>query len=281
MDMTNTADNVDYCFNIVQEISDASGRVTGYKYYSSSDLYALGSSFYNQSYKKYMDCIASGTDTQPKTTQTFTNYSYTNQEGTTLSVAVDGSKFTKTVSLFITPSQDFRDELQRDVDAIYEEINHYEERLAGFFSAREQKLMDYYDALFTRIAENGWVCDTNVNKKATEGAVEQSRNYVNNKLQNNEYFLTECAHREERVGYRFTMKQATSIMKVFQVHDKDAENQAYAEYECDKKIIADKEAAIDERMAELETEQECIETELESIKKIRNKNIDRYFKIFG
>ena len=70
-------------------------------------------------------------------------------------------------------------------------------------------------------------------------------------------------------------------MKIFQVRDEDAENVALATYESEKAAISVKERAVDARMQKLETEQEVINTELESIKKVRNDNIDKYFKIFA
>ena len=75
--------------------------------------------------------------------------------------------------------------------------------------------------------------------------------------------------------------QATNVIKIFTVHDDDAENQALAEYEAKKSEIQYKENVIDTRMAKLETEQESINTEMEGIKKVRDDNIQKNFKIFA
>ena len=67
----------------------------------------------------------------------------------------------------------------------------------------------------------------------------------------------------------------------FMVNDTDAASKALAEYESDKSKINLKEARIDQRMKNLETEQGAIKNMIESIKKIKNDNIDRTFKIFA
>ena len=131
--------------------------------------------------------------------------------------------------------------------------------------------MDYYDALFLRISEQGWEED-NYTKNDL---------YLNNKIQNNDFFLTECLQKSSNTGFNYTAKQATNVIKIFTVHDDDAENQALAEYEAKKSEIQYKENVIDTRMAKLETEQESINTEMEGIKKVRDDNIQKNFKIFA
>ena len=54
-----------------------------------------------------------------------------------------------------------------------------------------------------------------------------------------------------------------------------------SEYEKAKSLIQAKEKKVDARMQKLETEQEVINTELESLKKVRDDNISKTFKIFA
>ena len=56
---------------------------------------------------------------------------------------------------------------------------------------------------------------------------------------------------------------------------------ALSKYEADKTLISNKERRIDAMMQKLETEQEAINTELESVQKIVNDNIDKTFKMFA
>ncbi len=192
-----------------------------------------------------------------------------------LTVKERGTHFTNTVHTYITQDQVFKSKLISDVETCKKAIEDYQNKMKNFFSGREQKLMDYYDAIFLRVSESGWVSDPSIS------GISESNVYVNNKLQNNDYFVTVCQAKAHGGGYNYTNKQAVNVMKIFQVRDEDAENVALATYEAEKSAISVKERAVDARMQKLETEQEVINTELESIKKVRNDNIDKYFKIFA
>ena len=183
------------------------------------------------------------------------------------------STFTSIIEL--KPVNKYGSMLDDLVDACQRRVDELQDRLENFFSGKESKLMDYYDAIFLRVSESGWVSDPSISGGSN------SQTYVNNKLQNNDYFVAECKAKVKGGGYTYTNKQAVNIMKIFQVRDEDAENIALATYESEKSAIAVKERAVDARMQKLETEQEVINTELESIKKVKQDNIDRFFKIFA
>ena len=136
--------------------------------------------------------------------------------------------------------------------------------------------MDYFDALFKMISKNGWVYDENVNNTNKK---DESKNYLNAKLQNNMYFITEVDTLDGK-DYNYATKLATNVSKVFQVYDTDAQNQALSKYVSEKADINSKEKQIDIRMNKLETEQDAIKTELDSIKSIIKDNVDTTFKIF-
>jgi len=145
------------------------------------------------------------------------------------------------------------------------------------FSTEESKKMDYYDALFKRISENGWVYDAKVNASTTQ-TQSKSNNYLNAMLENNMYYVTEVDENSSETGsYTYTNKLATNISKIFQVEDTNAENVAQSEYETEKTEISNKEERVDLRMNQLETEQSVITTELDSIKKIINDNVSSTF----
>lgn len=192
-----------------------------------------------------------------------------------LTVKERGTVYTNTVHAYISQDQTFKSKLISDVETCKKAIEDYQAKMKNFFSGREQKLMDFYDAIFLRVAESGWVSDPSTSGTAN------SQVYINNKLQNNDYFVTVCQAKVHGGGYNYTSKQAVNVMKIFQVRDEDAENIALATYESEKSAIAVKERAVDARMQKLETEQEVINTELESIKKVKQDNIDRFFKIFA
>ncbi|MCM1265926.1 MAG: hypothetical protein NC200_06975 [Candidatus Gastranaerophilales bacterium] len=171
----------------------------------------------------------------------------------------------------------YRSKLVDDVNKAEQRIHELEENIDNLYSSADKKIMDYYDALFLRIAEQGWIVDENTSVVRNEDAT----SYLNNKLQNNDYFITECSEKTDESGYNYSSKMATSIRKIYQVHDSNAENQALIEYETEKSAISMKERRIDAVMQKLETEQEAINTTLDSVQKIIQENIDKTFKMFA
>ena len=131
--------------------------------------------------------------------------------------------------------------------------------------------------MFERIAENGWTYDAKVQKSNNANAA----NYLDAMLQNNMYMVTEARELNSAGKYQYTTVIAQNVKKIYQVHDSNAENLAFSQYEADKTAIQSKEKIIDARMQRLETEQEAINTEMDSIKKVRNENIEKTFKIFA
>ena len=170
---------------------------------------------------------------------------------------------------------DLRPQLEEKVAKAAAARDEALKELDNSFQNIEPKMMDYFDALFKMISTNGWVYDENVNSANKEA----SKNYLNAKLQNNMYFITE-AETLDGEDFKYTTKLATNVSKVFQVYDTDAQNQALSKYESEKADITAKEKQVDIRMNKLETEQDVIKTELDSIKNIIKDNVDSTFKIF-
>ena len=192
-----------------------------------------------------------------------------------LSIAPRHSKYADKVYAYITPDKKFQEKLEKDVEDAQSAIDDMNEKMKNFFGSKENKLMDYYDAIFLRVAQNGWINDDKVNSPNV------GQKYLNNKLMNNDYFVTVCQEKVDQSGYNYTSKLATSVTKIFEVNDDNAQNQALSKYESDKALISNKEAKIDAQMQKLETEQEAINTEMESVQKIVSDNIDKTFKMFA
>ena len=167
--------------------------------------------------------------------------------------------------------------LQQQVTDAQEYIAELEDDLENFYSSADQKIMDYYDALFQRIAENGWTTDNATSTSSNSNANE----YLNNKLQNYDYMITVCTERADETGYYYTTKLAESILTIFEVDDDSVQAEALAEYEYEKALIENKESKIDTIMEKLETEQSAITTEMDSLQNVISDNIDRTFKIFA
>ena len=177
---------------------------------------------------------------------------------------------------YVKESTDYSNYLDEKVKEAEQRIQNLEFALDNFYSGADKKIMDYYDALFLKIAESGWEVDEKTGDKNAHSA-----EYLNGMLQNNMYFVTTCREKADSTGYQYTSQIASNVKKIFQVHDSNAENQALAVYESDKTLIQSKEKKIDARMRKLETEQEAINTEMDGIQKVISENIDKTFKIFA
>jgi len=245
---------------------------------------------HNSSYKKITIDINSTGDTsysyytnvgdttalaQPTTTVPSAGCSYNG-----LTVNNSGSVFTDKVQVYLTPNASILSKLQKTLDDANADLAAAEASRDTVFSTEESKQMDYYDALFKRISQNGWVYDSKVNSSTTQ-TQSSANNYLNAMLENNMYYVTEVDENNSETGsYSYTNKLATNISKIFQVEDTSAENVAESEYETEKTEISNKEERVDLRMNQLETEQSAITTELDSIKKIISDNVTSTFKIF-
>ena len=191
-----------------------------------------------------------------------------------ISQSVADSNYSDYVSLSF--SSQYLNDLQKKVDEAAVAKDAALKELDTLFAEKDAKIMDYFDALFNMISQNGWVYDENVNNQDKQ---EESKNYLNAKLQNNMYFITEVETLDGK-DFNYATKLATNVSKVFQVYDTDAQNTALSKYESEKADINAKEKQIDIRMNKLETEQDAIKTELDSIKSIIKDNVDSTFKIF-
>lgn len=147
------------------------------------------------------------------------------------------------------------------------------------FDSNQERLIDFYDAIFSTIAEKGWTHNVEVNDE----------NYLNQMLQNNIYTITTV---ERDAKYNGTKKEltwnneyetdiASNINNLFMVNDNEAREEAQIEYENKKRVIDAKETRIDTRMRTLETEQSSINQMLEGLNKVKDENIDRTMDITG
>lgn len=191
---------------------------------------------------------------------------------------MENSEYDIKVDDYIKEDSGYRDKLVEKVNKAKERIDDLENQMENIYSGSNKKLMDFYDALFERIAENGWTIDENT---SSDNRGNKASTYLNNKLQNNDYFIAVPEAKIDSNGYNYTSKMAQSVTKIYTVNDENEQNSALSKYEADKNLISSKENKIDLIMQKLETEQEAINTEMESVKKIENENIEKTFKIFA
>ena len=163
--------------------------------------------------------------------------------------------------------------------ALVEYFNELNAKSGQLLTSEQEQQINFYDEIFSSIAEKGWV----YNNCVTDD------NYLNQMLQNNMYTITEinreliCNGENHEHYYINHYKEdvAGNMPNIYQVSDEEAILEAQVEYENEKAIINEKETRIDLRMDTLKTELEAINTMLKSMEKIKKDNIDRTMNITG
>ncbi len=165
------------------------------------------------------------------------------------------------------------DKAYQDAVAAYQaatEIN------AGILSGPEQKQIDFYDQIFTAIADNGWTYDENLNDD----------DYLNQMLQNGSYYFTTMTEDtsdddDDGTKYDYSFTVASNCKNIFTVSDTDARETAFAEYQAQKLILNNKESKINKEMKNLESELAAIKKMKESCEQITEENYKRFFGLFA
>ncbi len=141
-------------------------------------------------------------------------------------------------------------------------------------TSEEESSINFYDQLFSAIAEKGWVGNSQVS----------DNDYLNQMLQNNQYYITTIDSNTDEDGdeyFEYDTSIASNFENIFIVNDSDAAEEALAEYEYQKSIINEKESRIDTRMQNLETEQAAINEMIKGIETVRDDNTERNFSIMS
>ncbi|MBE7702473.1 MAG: hypothetical protein E7Z89_00325 [Cyanobacteria bacterium SIG28] len=146
-------------------------------------------------------------------------------------------------------------------------------------TADEEKRIDFYEAIFSAVAENGWVTNEQVNDP----------DYLNQMFQNNLYTITTVKQTKEYDENTnqydwdnfYTTNIASNFDNIFLVNDSDAQQEAMVEYEYEKSKINEKESRIDQRMQVLQTENAALQEEKEGIEQVLNDNIERTYSAMG
>ena len=124
------------------------------------------------------------------------------------------------------------------------------------------------------MVENGYEINASV----------EDNDYLNQMLQNNQYYITTMTATEDNDGktqYEYDSNIASNFDNIFSVNDTNAQNEAQVKYEYEKSVINEKESRIDQRMQNLETEQSAINEMIKGIESVRDKNVETNFSIFS
>ena len=161
-----------------------------------------------------------------------------------------------------------------ELEAAKEEYGSLVDSSNQILTAEEENSINFYDQLFSAIADKGWVADSQA----------EDNDYLNNMLQNNQYYITTMSSEVDEDGEEY-LDYATDIASncsnIFSVNDSDAQNEALVQYEYEKSVINEKEARIDTRMENLQTEQSAINEMIKGIETVKNDNTERTFGIFA
>lgn len=143
------------------------------------------------------------------------------------------------------------------------------------FLAEEESNIKFYDQLFTAIAEKGWVELYEVN----------DNDYLNNMLQNNMLYITTLEEQDDDgdgiTSLEYNTDIASNMDNIFSVNDSNAQTEALVKYEHDKAILNEKESRIDVRMKNLNTELSATNNMLDSVKTVRNDNIEQTLNLYS
>ena len=166
------------------------------------------------------------------------------------------------------------DNWKSEYDAAYAEYEAAMDSNNQVLTAEEESSINFYDQIFSAIAEQGWVENMQI----------EDNDYLNNMLQNNQYYITTVSNETNSDGkdyLEFNTDIASNFENIFSVNDTDAQNEALTEYEYEKSVINEKESRIDTRMQNLETEQSAINEMIKGIETVKNDNTERTFGIFA
>lgn len=151
----------------------------------------------------------------------------------------------------------------------------------SLLTADQERQIAFYDDLFSTIADKGWTYNENVDND----------DYLNQMLQNGMYTITTVDRNKVEDDTTITEDYywentyntdiATNYTNIFAVNDSEARLEAQVEYDEAKAIINAKESKIDIRMQNLKTEQEAINTMLQSLQSIVDESVESRFNVFG
>lgn len=135
----------------------------------------------------------------------------------------------------------------------------------------------YYDNLFDKISEYG------VDKlEPMKMEYAESSEWLTNMLANAEVMLLkwEAEGGDEGTGV-WTESSVSTDLLLQEVSDEKELKKAEATYEAETTRINRKDAQYDTILSQTETERSAIKTEIDSLKQVRNDNIDKTFKLFS
>jgi hypothetical protein len=128
----------------------------------------------------------------------------------------------------------------------------------------------YYEEIFNAIQSAGG-CLTLPEKKA------KSASWITNMIKNTQISLASW----DSENNMLTKTSAALNTNLREIADQNAIEKADSEYETELEAINKKDERYDKKLSQLETERSAVKTEIDSLKKIMNDNIEKTFKLYG
>ena len=135
---------------------------------------------------------------------------------------------------------------------------------------------NYYVALFEKIQDCGGCQE--IEEQYVAG--EEGKDWFNNMVKTGRVLISEF-NKNTKEWDETSVATSTSTSFLQEVEDDTGLKKAEAEYEHELDIINTKDTKFDQELSKLETERTSITTEIESIGKVRDDNIERTFGIFS
>ena len=135
---------------------------------------------------------------------------------------------------------------------------------------------NYYVALFEKIQECGGCQE--IEAQYTSG--KEGKEWFNNMVSSGRIIISEF-NETTKEWDETSVATSTSTNYLQEVTDETGQKKAEAEYEHELDIINRKDTKFDNELSKLETERTSITTEIDSISKVRDDNIERTFGIFS
>jgi len=126
----------------------------------------------------------------------------------------------------------------------------------------------YYENLFTRMAQGYTTIDP---------ANQNSANWLDTQLKNGGAFLEKF----DATSQKFVDTDTTSSSEISEQADNSNTAAIEAKYDADMQAIQTKDKRLDLNIKQLDTEHQALQTEMDSVKKVIDKNIESSFKTFG
>lgn len=169
------------------------------------------------------------------------------------------------------------DEYNKDNEKYNHEYLKYKFSQGITNNSQDAAELDYYDNLFDKISEYG------VDKlEPMSVAYAESSEWLTNMLANAEVMLLkwEAEGGDDGKGAWAETNVSTDLL-LQEVSDEKELKKAEATYEAETTRINRKDAQYDTILSQTETERSAIKTEIDSLKQVRNDNIEKTFKLFS